>query len=209
MRTFDCEWALFGMRLRHDLHATLHCKHSLRTRVCLGAGGGQVKSLEEAHATCGDDLAARNYSIQQLEVKLETRDAELAALKAAHDSLSAEHAAGSAIRAEQAREIEQLTGKLETYNTYTRELTGAQQQLAADSSARHQTDAAIIHALEKTVEELRQMHAPCEKLVAGLRGELAAREEDVRALNQEVSALNSMFVERDGRIGALQRQVRR
>lgn len=50
------------------------------------------------------------------------------------------------------------------------------------------------------VEELRVAHAPCERLVTELRKELGARDD-------EISALNGMFTDRDGKIGALQQQV--
>ena len=76
-----------------------------------------MKSLEEAHATCGDDLAESNYTTQQLQIKLDTRDTELAAPKAAHDGLVADHAAGQERVTQQQREIDQITGKLETFNT--------------------------------------------------------------------------------------------
>ena len=68
----------------------------------------QVKSLEEAHATCGDDLAESNYTTQQLQIKLDTRDTELAALKASESALIATQAAGQEQIASQEVEIQQL-----------------------------------------------------------------------------------------------------
>ena len=141
----------------------------------------QVKHLEGAHASCEDDMAARNYTIQQLEVRLEARGKELDALTATHEGVVSEHAAGTARIEEQAREIEQITGKLETFTTYTRELTAAQQQLASQHAARKSE----ISVLEDHVDRLKQRIAHAEAGRDALASSLEAARADAAACQAE------------------------
>ena len=139
-----------------------------------------MKSLEEAHATCGDDLAESNYTTQQLQIKLDTRDTELAALKASESALIATQAAGQEQIASQEAEIQQLKIKLGTRDTELAALKAAHDGLVADHAAGQQR-------IAKQVDEMR--------LLAG-RLESCGREREMLELRQqEIELANQRLTE--------------
>ena len=155
----------------------------------------QIQELNEAAEQWRKSSTDKSKALVALEAKCKELETDVAAAAArmadvelAHEETIASHTASVARLEDANREVAKtLEHALERANAHV----AARDRELAELSAAHErqaaTDAAIMRALEKTVEEERGEHASCGTA-------MASREAELTELRKELSALRSVSI---------------
>ena len=155
----------------------------------------QIQELNEAAEqwrTSATDkskaLVALEAKCKELETDVAAATARIAEMELAHKETTASHTASVARLEDANREVARtLEHALERANAHVAARDRELAELTAAHDRQAATDAAVIRALEKTVEEVRGEHAPC-------CAAMASREAEIKVLRKELGALRAVSI---------------